>query len=323
MARPVSRTRILRYAIQAAMVALVAWIGIRHQVVGMAGGAGPLDSFCPFGAVEALPTLLSGEGFIRKVGTSNLVLLGSLGLLTLGLSGSFCGWLCPFGALQDLFAWVGRVLLRGRRYFVPARLHAWLKHLRWAVLALIVWMSAKYAVLWFAHYDPFRAFFHFKFETTLAIVLVVVTVLGGVLVERFFCLYACPLGALVGGVGLVGAIKVRRDEAACVDCSLCARVCPSRISVDTATVVRDQHCTMCTECVEVCPAPGALKLSSGAPGESLRPIAIGVATVLVFFALIGTGVAMGWWSTGAGCAECTGETAGLTAATTTAVARLE
>lgn len=323
MARPVPRTRILRYAIQAAMVALVAWIGIRHQVVGMAGGAGPLDSFCPFGAVEALPTLIAGEGFIRKVGTSNLVLLGSLGVLTLGLSGSFCGWLCPFGALQDFFAWVGRLLFGGRKYFVPARLHLWLRQLRWAVLALIVWMSAKYAALWFADYDPFRAFFHFKFESAAAVILVLVTVIGGVLVERFFCLYACPLGALVGGVGLLGAVKIRRDEAACVDCSLCARACPSRIAVDTAGVVRDQHCTMCAECVEVCPAPGALRMSSGAPGESLRPAAVGIASLLVFFALIGTGVAMGWWSTGAGCAECSGEAAAHAEPTAVRVAELE
>ena len=308
MARRASNARWLRYSVLAAMVALVAWVGIRHQIIGGAGGAGPLDSFCPFGAIETLPSLLAGTGFIRKIGTSNLVLLGSLAVLTVGLGASFCGWLCPFGALQDLFAWIGRRLFGGQTYLVPERVHAKLKYLRWGVLALIVWMSAKYSALWFADYDPFRAFFHFKFESALAIVLVVGTIAGGILVERFFCLYACPLGALVGGLGTVGLVKVRRDETVCIDCTLCARACPSRIAVDTVHVVRDQHCTMCTECVDACPAPGALKLSSGAPGESLRPVAVGIATAALFFALIATGWAMGWWTTGGGgCSDCAGE----------------
>lgn len=320
MARPISRARVARYTIQAAMVALVAWIGIRHQVVGMAGGAGPLDSFCPFGAIEALPSLIGGTGFIRKVGTSNLVLIGSLAVVTLGLGGAFCGWLCPFGAVQDFLAWVGRKLFGGRTHFVPARVHAWLKYLRWAVLALIVWMSAKYLTLWFAEYDPYRALFHFKIESAIAIVLIALTVGGGILVERFFCLYACPLGALVGGVGMLGAVKVRRDADVCIDCTLCARSCPSRIAVDTATTVRDQHCTMCTECVDACPAPGALTLSTGAPGESFRPVAIGITAAVLFFALIGAGWAMGWWQTGAGCASCSGEVSSASPEVGTAVA---
>lgn len=319
MARRNAGYRAVRYTIQTAMVALVAWIGLRHQILGMAQGAAPLDSFCPFGAIESLPSLLNGTGFIRKIGSSNFVLIVAAGLLTLGFSGSFCGWLCPFGAVQDFLAWVGRLVFRGRTHLVPARLHAWLKHLRWALLALILWMSAKYLSLWFADYDPFRALFHFKFESILAIVLVGVTVLGGVLVERFFCLYTCPLGALVGGLGKAGYIAVRRSEEACIDCALCARVCPSRIAVDKARVVRDQHCTMCAECVEVCPAPGALTLSSGASGESLSPVFLGIATVSLFLALIGAGWAMGWWSTGAGCGDCSTELPALTVASAAAM----
>lgn len=140
-------------------------------------------------------------------------------------------------------------------FLVPARVHGKLKYLRWGVLALIVRMSAKYSAFWFADYDPFRVFFHFKFESAIAIVFVVGTIAGGILVERFFCLYACLLGALVGGLGTAGLVKVSRDEGACIDCTLCARACPSRIAVDTVQVVRDQHCTMCTECVDACPAP--------------------------------------------------------------------
>lgn len=299
----VTPVRVLRWAVQLCMVAFIAYVGIRHQWVGGSGGAAPLDSFCPFGAVESLPALLGGFGFISKVGTSNLVLLGAVGIVTLGLGASFCGWLCPFGAVQDALAGAGRRLI-GRAYVIPRRAHNVLKHARWVVLVLIIYMSGTYLSLWFAEYDPFRALFHFKFESGIAVALVVGTVVGGILVERFWCLYLCPLGALIGAVGVLGFTKVRRSTDGCTDCSLCSRACPSRIEVHRLPVVADEHCTMCMECVDSCPRPGTLRLSTAAEGESLRPLAFGVATVVLFFALIGTAYSLGWWATGRGCGGC-------------------
>lgn len=301
---PHPRTRTVRTLVQIMMVALMAWIGLRHQTLGGGPtGAPPLDSFCPFGAVETLPSLLGGTGFVRKVGESNLVLLAALGIVTLGFSGAFCGWICPFGAVQDWLA-SARKRVFGRVLVIPAPVHRVLRHLRWAVLALVVWMSARLLTLWFAEYDPFRALFHFKFESWIGVALVVGTVMGGLLVERFFCLYACPLGALVGLAGLVGLTRIRRVESECTECGVCSRACPSRIAVDNLGDVRDQHCTMCAECVESCPSDGALVVTTGAPGESLRPVMVGIASVVLFFALVGTAQALGWWRTGAGCAGC-------------------
>lgn len=293
-------TRVVRSIVQAGMVGLIAYLGVRHQLV---GGAAPLDSFCPFGAIESLPSLLGGRGFIGKIGASNLVLLGALGLVTLSLGGAFCGWLCPFGAAQDLLSAIRRRVI-GRACVIPARVHGVLKYARWLVLGLIVHMSGKSLSLWFADYDPFRALFHFKFESWTAIALVAATVMGGLLVERFWCLYLCPLGALVGAVGVFGFVKVRRDGEECSVCTLCARACPSRIPVQEVTAVADEHCTMCLDCVESCPRPGTLTVSTGAHGESLRPVSLGVATVVLFFALIGTAFAMGWWIPGRGCGGC-------------------
>ncbi len=295
--------RTARWLIQIGMVGLIAYFGLRHQLV---EGAAPLDSFCPFGAVETLPALLGGFGFIGKIGSSNLVLLGSLTLVTLGLGASFCGWLCPFGAIQDGLGALRRRFI-GKAYLIPERVHNVLKHTRWLVLALVVWMSWRALGLWFADYDPFRAMFHFKFESWVAVALVAGTLVGGLLVERFWCLYLCPLGAVVGGLGTLGLTKVRRAEESCTDCALCSRACPSRIEIHTRQAVSDQHCTMCTECVDACPVPGTLALSTGRQGESLRPIAVGVTTLVLFFVLIWTGWAMGWWRTGAGCASCTAQ----------------
>jgi len=295
-----SSTRTIRRLIQLGVVGLFSYVAIRHQVSGTA----PLDSYCPFGAIETLPSLLSGDGFINKVGQSNLVLLAAALIVSLLASGAFCGWLCPFGAVQEWLSALARRIF-GRQLTVPAGVHRYLKHLRWGVLVLIVVMSARYMGLWFADYDPFRAMFHFKFENALAIGLVVGTVVGALAIERFWCMYACPLGALVGLAGLLGITKVRRDVDVCTSCGICSKACPSRIDVASAPRrVADMHCTMCTECVDACPESGALVLSTGAKGEAFRPLAVGLAATALFFALIGTSFAMGWWVPSASCGGC-------------------
>jgi Fe-S-cluster-containing hydrogenase component 2 len=325
MAKNRDRTTVIaRVLIQASVVGLIVYLSYQHQYLGTAA---PIDSYCPFGAIESIPSLLAGEGLLRRVGTSNLVLMGAVGLVTLGLGASFCGWLCPFGAVQDWIGSLGKRLL-GRQFEVPASAHRYLKHLRWIVLALIVWMSYRYLDLWFAEYDPYRAFFHLTVESGLALALIVGTVVGSLMVNRFWCVYACPLGAVVGLIGKIGLVKVRR-QSSCIDCGLCAAACPMRVPVDQVGAVSDQHCTMCTECVQVCPKPGALVISTGAKGESLPPFGIGIATAALFFALVGSGIALGWWQPGQGCGGCAESPSGeatvvsILAEDGNAVARLE
>lgn len=291
-------TMIVRFLVQAGVVALILYLSFQHQFLGRSAAA-PIDSYCPFGAIESIPALLSGAGFVRRVGSSNVVLMVSLIVVTLGLGATFCGWLCPFGSVQDWLASLGKRVF-GRQYVVPRGVHRYLKQMRWVVLVLIVWMSYRFMSLWFAEYDPYRALFHLSVESTLAFALIAGTIIGSLAVDRFWCLYACPLGAIVGAIGMASLTKVRRQES-CIDCGRCSAACSMRVPVDQVDVVTDQHCTMCTECVPVCPKPGALVISTGARNESLSPIAVGLASAALFFALIGAAMALGWWETGQGC----------------------
>ena len=197
--------RVARVLIQFAVVALITYLSLRHQLFGRSAAA-PIDSYCPFGAIETLPALAGGFGFIRRVGTSNVVLMGSVIAVTLAVGATFCGWLCPFGSVQDWLASLGKRVF-GRQFVVPRGIHRYLKQLRWVVLALIVWMSWRALGLWFAEYDPYRALFHFSVESTLALALIIVTVVGSIAIERWWCLYLCPLGAIVGVLGAVGFVN--------------------------------------------------------------------------------------------------------------------
>ncbi|MCX7970570.1 MAG: 4Fe-4S binding protein [Negativicutes bacterium] len=96
-----------RLATQILFVLGALYTGYRHQLVGGGpGGAGPLDAYCPFGALETLPTYLFFGSFLAKTAFSNFWFLLAL-LATIFLVGSvFCGWICPLGSLGD---WLYRI----------------------------------------------------------------------------------------------------------------------------------------------------------------------------------------------------------------------
>jgi polyferredoxin len=67
---------------------------------------------------------------------------------------SFCGWICPFGALNDLLTWVAKKL-HLPQIVVPARLDKVLTYGRYVTLIGIPLITVLTARLWFADYDPF------------------------------------------------------------------------------------------------------------------------------------------------------------------------
>ncbi len=235
------------------------------------GGYPPIDTICPFGAVETMWTYFTTGHFLPKTSTPNFVLGIGLFIGTFIVGGAFCGWICPFGALQDALTWIQQKL-RLPKVKVPEKWDKVLSYGRFVVLAIVLYMSASTATLWFADYDPYRAVFSlhwiFDFNTAawLSYAIGIAFIIGGLFIPRLWCRYFCPLGGIVGLIQYVSPIKIRRDEVICTDCGLCDRVCPMRLKVATVESVSGD-CIACLECVERCPAKGALNVSLG----KLRP----------------------------------------------------
>lgn len=250
------------------VTALASWLGLRHQypVLNLGLGAGPIDRYCPFGGVEIFFSYLASGSYLAKTGFSNFVLLAATLILVVITGASFCGWLCPLGGIQEWLAKLGKKIL-GKNLSITGPLHENLRYLRFVVLAVIMFFTFKMGTLVFADYDPYKIFFHFRFETYTAIVIMMNFIVFSILVERFWCKYLCPFGAVFAIFAPFSLFKIHRDSSSCINCNLCTKACPVGIDVAKIDTVPESKCIKCLDCVEACPEAEALNLTFGKPQE--------------------------------------------------------
>jgi polyferredoxin len=188
--------------------------------------------------------------------------------LALLVGPAFCGWVCPLGSFQEWIGKLGKKINRKKfNQFVPARIDKWMRYLRYAVLIWVLYITAVSAQLVFADYDPYYALFQFwtgEVALSALIILGVVIVLG-LFIERPFCKYACPYGAVLGIFNLFRIFKIRRNINTCINCKACDRACPMNIEVSNGKTVRNHQCISCLKCTSEysCPVSDTVEMKAG------------------------------------------------------------
>ncbi len=257
----------IRHLVQLGFTAFILYMAVIHNTASTDGATASLDALCPFGGVESLWKFISsgGTAYLSKTHLSNIVL--GLGLLigVLVAGGAFCGWVCPFGAIQDALTWV-RTKLHIREIQIPAKWDRVLRYGRYVSIAVIIYQTIATAKLWFGDWDPYRTvfgldwLFSFNLATSWGAYLVALVILvASLFVERAWCRYLCPLGGAISLVGKFSLLRIRRDGEACKGCNICERPCPVKLPVATANTI-SSDCIGCLACVEACPRHGALEV---------------------------------------------------------------
>lgn len=213
---------------------------------------------CPMGSLQA------------ALGQRRLpaYVLGTLILFGVGLGRLVCGFLCPFGLLQDLLA---KVPLPRRK--VPRWLDRPLRYLKYVILVLLVILALLLEEPAFCKFlcpaglleaglpltglNPQLAglrgpLFYIKLGVLVAIVLLSLPVF------RPFCKYLCPLGAFYGLFNGMGFYRMRVEETKCVRCGRCQKACP--MGVDVIHHPNSPECIRCGRCLDSCPTKA---ISSG------------------------------------------------------------
>lgn len=167
--------------------------------------------------------------------------------------GTFCGWLCPFGALQELLAALAKPL-RLPQIRVPEGLDRRLRRLKYLVLfgflAIAVFAPARVETA--AEVEPFKTAITLVFQRAWpAVAWVGVLLLADLFVYKAFCRWLCPLGAFVAMLGRLRRFDwiARRTECGS-PCRLCERKCRYG-AIERSGRVDYDECFQCMDCVVI------------------------------------------------------------------------
>jgi polyferredoxin len=263
----------IRRVVQIFFFFLIALISINHTLVESGSGipffaSASLHSLCPFGGVVTIYQFATVGTFVQKIHESAFVLMVIGFVLAILFGPVFCGWVCPLGTVQEWVAKWGKKLFRRRyNHFIPARIDNVLRYARYLVLAWVVYVTATSGTLIFAEYDPYFALFNF-WSSEVAIgglVILGLTLVLTLFVERPWCKYACPYGAVLGITNLFRVFKIKRAESTCKADGACSIMCPMNIPVDSVKTVRDHQCISCLECTSeaICPVASTVVFTTG------------------------------------------------------------
>lgn len=266
-----SHSQQIRLAVQIIFFALILGTAINHTLseAGIAIpilGSASIHSLCPFGGVVTIYTLLTTGRFVQKIHESAIVMLGVVGVTSILFGSAFCGWLCPLGSIQEWIGKLGRKLFK-RKYnnVIPAKLDRVLRLFKYVVLVWIIYVTAVSAKLVFEDYDPYYALFNFWSGEVVwqALVVLGLTLGGALIIERPWCRYACPLGAMLGLTNKISIFRIKRNASTCINCSKCDRACPMKVEISNKGKVRGLECNSCLKCTSenACPIPNTVNMS--------------------------------------------------------------
>ena len=223
---------------------------------------------CPIGALQAL------------VGGHKIpfYLLGFLMMVGALLGRAVCGWLCPFGLVQDL---IHKIPFPRRWKGLPG--DRWLRYLKYAILMGFVILLPLFGAGDFGQSKPWFCMLICPSGTLLAglplvmmneslqalvgwlyawkVGLLLLLLLLSVIVWRPFCRYLCPLGAIYGLFNPIAAVRFTVEREKCTHCGACSRACKMGLPVDRHP--NSPECVRCGDCLRACPT-GAVHLKTPA-----------------------------------------------------------
>lgn len=203
----------------------------------------PLASFaCPIGTLQHFIVLHQFPFFT----------LGILFLSGILLGRYFCGWLCPFGFIQDLLYKVPVRKIRVENRFAT--------FIRWSILVILVILIPYFTLEpWFCKlcpagtleagipqiliHPPLRNLIGFLFA--IKIFLLILFILSSMFISRPFCRFICPLGTILSVFNKISFYHLE-VKPTCPSCSLCKTKCPVNIEVNEDP--NSPHCIRCHEC---------------------------------------------------------------------------
>ena len=244
--------------------------------LGYPGYPGLKTGFCyPFFYCQACPAATSAcplrsleqsvdkGSFTWRLFLFPLLIIGFLGTLT---GRAVCAWACPIGLLQR---GTGRVARKFKKFPFARKLgthkaEKYFRYIKYMLLISLVFVTSYLIGFIFTDICPVGFLtgtipvlllnpgkFVPNFFFPVALVIFVLFLVLIFLVERGWCRYFCPVGALLGPFNKISFLHMSVKTKDCVHCNLCSYVCP--MGIDVPNMHRDPECLLCGKCVTACP----------------------------------------------------------------------
>lgn len=247
LARTLARTSWARVAALVLLLALAAWSFAAKRVALRWVTLGGTAVFLGFidGGFLSVSHIISGIAAGPEVflGDLPLLILVTFTLVTTLLWGRvFCGFLCPFGALQD---GLERIVPKRFRRALSRPAHDRAALVKYAILALVLapaLLGARLSL--FQYFEPFGTVFFWSRSVLLWTIAITILAASAV-VPRFYCRYACPLGAALALGSLLSPFRIRRVEQ-CKVCKVCEQGCPT--GAIRGPDIDFKECVRCNAC---------------------------------------------------------------------------
>jgi len=199
--------------------------------------------------------------FSASVLMPQILLVVSVILITAVMGRFFCSFLCSFGAMGDLLMFIGRKL-HLPHIAVPEEADSLLKKVKYIVLVFIVIISWTLGISIMSGADPWTVFGMYatikgwpgaSYLLTAGGLILAGIIAASLLIDRFFCRYLCPLGAIFVLVSQFRLFRIRKPRKNCGRCSACTRRCPMAIPLYQDDRVSSGECIDCFACAAICP----------------------------------------------------------------------
>jgi polyferredoxin len=204
-----------------------------------------------------------------------------LSILTIIAGRIFCGWMCIFGALNDWVYILSNKLFKAK-YKIDPVLDKYLKYLKYIILILIVllvWTNIVNLPSGSSPWDAYGQIFDIKTMLTtylIGSIILGLIVIGAGFIERFFCRYLCPLGAIFAILSKLKIFKIHKEKSVCGNCKACTLKCSMGINLDSMNVINSGECIQCFNCNSICPKNNA---KVKAFGEEINETALAAVTI--------------------------------------------
>ena len=264
----------IRMAIQAAFACL-----LNGYAAGFAGGkifTGKTKAFCvPVlncyscpGALGSCPIGALQSVLGERGGRFPFYVLGTLFLFGVFFGRLLCGFVCPFGFIQDLLAKIPTKKIK-----IPGKIDKVLRFLKYAILIVFVIFLPLLArdenglsEPWFCKYicpagslegglplvisnESLRSLIGALFSWKVAVLIIVI--IASVFIKRFFCKFLCPLGAFYALFNKFSLYRMSVNKEKCIDCKKCENICP--MNIDVTKNINSLECIRCGKCKAYCP----------------------------------------------------------------------